>query len=86
MDLEADLREELRSALADADYPVENRMDLLPALPDGPTTRFEAGDGELRFTAMELASTLAGHQQFPYESVEALVDDIIAGLKAEDML
>jgi hypothetical protein len=59
-------------------------MDLVPALPDGPGTRFEAGDFSV--SAMELAASLDGHQNFPYDSVEDLVDDVIAALKAEGML
>jgi hypothetical protein len=35
---------------------------------------------------MELAANLSGHQEFPYESLDELVDDVMAGLKAEGML
>ncbi|MFB6119537.1 MAG: MTH865 family protein [Halobacteriaceae archaeon] len=83
-DVEADLRSQLREAFEGADYPVENQMDLVPALPQGPGTTFEAGD--VRFTAMELASKVSGHQDFPYDDVDSLVDDVITGLKAEGML
>lgn len=78
------LREQLREVLGAAEYPVENQMDLLPVLPDGPSTTFEAGD--VRVTAVELATKLGDYQSFPYESPEALVDDVIAGMKHEDML
>ncbi|WP_232687874.1 MTH865 family protein [Halobacterium zhouii] len=83
-DTEAELREQLMDAFADADYPVENQMGLVPALPNGPATSFEAGDKT--FSAMELATKLSGHAEFPYDDVDSLVDDIIAGLKAEDDL
>lgn len=83
-DPEAELRGQLIEALQDADYPVDDQMDLVPALPDGPNTKFAAGDTS--FTAMEMAARLGSHQEFPYNSVEALVDDIVEGLKAEDML
>jgi len=83
-DVEAELRSQLTAAFEDADYPVETQMDLVPALPQGPGTTFEAGD--VRFTAMELASKISSHQDFPYEDVETLVDDVIAGLRAEEML
>jgi hypothetical protein len=59
-------------------------MDLVPALPNGPGTKFEAGD--VSFTAMEMAAKLGGHQEFPYESAQDLVDDVIEGLKAEGMI
>jgi hypothetical protein len=83
-DTEAELREQLTEAFSGADYPVENQMGLVPALPDGPATTFEAGDKT--FSAMELATKLSGHAEFPYDNVDVLVDDIITGLKAEDDL
>ncbi|QHS17283.1 MTH865 family protein [Halopenitus persicus] len=83
-DVESELRAQFTEAFEGAEFPVENQMDLVPALPDGPGTTFEAGD--VRFTAMELATKLGGEQEFPYESVEEFVDDIIAGLKKKDMI
>ena len=85
-DAEAELREQLTEAFSDADYPVKNQMDLVPVLPNGPGTRFEAGDGEVSFTAMEMAAKLGSHQNFPYDDAETLVDDVMEGLKAEGML
>ena len=85
-DAEAELREQFMEAFGSADFPVKNQMDLVPALPNGPGTRFEAGDGEVSFTAMEMAAKLGSHQEFPYQDPESLVDDIIEGLKAEGML
>ncbi|MGB9962029.1 MTH865 family protein [Halobacterium sp. MBLA0001] len=82
--VESELREELTDAFATADYPVKNQMGLVPALPSGPSTSFEAG-GE-SWTAMELATKLSSRADFPYDSVDALVDDVIAGLKDEDEL
>ncbi|WP_246999783.1 MTH865 family protein [Halosolutus gelatinilyticus] len=81
---EAELREQLVEAFEGADYPVSNQMDLVPALPNGPATSFESGD--LSFTAMELGTTASSHQDFPYEDVDTLVDDVIEGLKAEGEL
>ena len=78
-DIEAELREQLTNAFEGADYPVSNQMDLVPALPNGPGTTFEAGD--VSFTAMELGTKLSGAQEFPYEDVEPLVDDVIEGLE-----
>lgn len=83
-DAEAELREQFTEAFEGAEFPVSNQMDLVPALPNGPGTRFEAGD--VSFTAMELAAKLGDHQEFPYDDVETLVDDVIAGLKTEGML
>ena len=83
-EVEDDLRQQLRAAFEDADYPVANQMDLVPALPDGPMTSFEADD--VSFTAMELATKLGKYQSFPYESVDDLVEDVITGLHEEDMI
>jgi hypothetical protein len=82
--VESELREQFTEAFAGADFPITGQMDLVPALPNGPGTTFTAGDRTL--TAMELASELSGHQEFPYEDVESLVDDAIAGLKEEGVI
>lgn len=81
---ERELRDQLRDAFEDASFPVGDQMELVPVLPDGPTTTFEAGDRS--YTAMELAAAIGDHQEFPYDSVETLVDDVVAAMKAEDML
>ena len=83
-DVDEQLREQLRDAFEGADFPVNNQMDLVPALPNGPGTKFEA-DG-VSFTAMEMAAKLGNHQDFPYDSVDQLVDDVMEGLKAEGMI
>ncbi|NIB98988.1 MTH865 family protein [Halobacterium sp. R2-5] len=80
-DVEAELRQELLDAFSGADYPVKNQMGLVPALPNGPSTTFEAGDKS--FTAMELATKLSSRAEFPYDDPESLVDDVIEGLKDE---
>lgn len=81
---ESELRQQFLEAFEGADYPVNNQMDLVPALPDGPGTRFEAGDFSM--SAMELATKLSGHQSFPYEDVESLVDDVMEALREEGLL
>ncbi|KTG09776.1 hypothetical protein AUR64_09080 [Haloprofundus marisrubri] len=81
---EAELRAQLQEAFEGADYPVKNQMDLVPALPNGPGTRFEAGD--VSFTAMEMAAKLGSHQDFPYDDADSLVNDVMEGLRAEGML
>ena len=83
-DVEAELRAQMLDAFEGADYPVDNQMKLVPALPNGPATKFESGD--VSFTAMELAAKLGSDQEFPYDSAEELVDDIIEGLKKKDLL
>jgi hypothetical protein len=78
-----DLRQQLIDGFEDADYPVSNPMDLVPALPNGPSTTFESGD--VSFTAMEL-NQRGGAGDFPYESVDSLVDDVMDGLEDEGYL
>ncbi len=75
---EAELREQLIDAFEDADYPVSGPMELVPALPDGPSTTFESG--EFSMTAMELNAKTSGGD-FPYEGVEPLVDDLLEELR-----
>ena len=74
-----DLRAQFVDAFEGADYPVNSPMDLVPALPQGPGTRFESGDFSM--TAMELNTKGGGNQDFPYEDVDSLVDDIMDGLE-----
>ncbi|MCL7419209.1 MAG: MTH865 family protein [Halalkalicoccus sp.] len=79
-----EIRSQLHDAFEGADYPVKNQMDLVPALPNGPATKFESNGTS--FTAMEIATRLSGHQEFPYEDVDSLVDDVMVGLEQEDMI
>ena len=75
-----DLRLQFEEAFEGADYPVNSPMDLVPALRSaGTRTTFESGDFEM--TAIELNTKASGAGDFPYESVDDLVDDIMAGLE-----
>lgn len=76
-----DLRRQMIDAFDGADYPISSPMDLVPALPNGPGTRFESGDFSM--TAMELNTKLPG-ADFPYDSSEAFVDHIMDSLEEED--
>jgi len=78
-----DLREQFTEAFEGADYPISSPMDLVPALPNGPGTKFESGDFSM--TAMEL-NTKLGSGNFPYDSVDAFVDDIMDQLDDQDLL
>ena len=75
-----DLRQQFINAFEGAEYPINSPMDLVPALPDGPSTSF--GSGEFSMTAMELNTELSG-AEFPYEDVESFVDDVMDGLENE---
>jgi hypothetical protein len=76
-----DLREQFIEAFEGADYPISSPMDLVPALPNGPSTRFESG--EFSMTAMELNTKLPGGE-FPYDDVESFVDDVMDQLEDQD--
>jgi hypothetical protein len=80
-DARSELRSQLLSAVSKADYPVGGKLDLLPVLPDGPTTTFEVGDDTV--TAMQLATAIGGRADFPYDTPEALVGDILDALEDE---
>jgi hypothetical protein len=80
-----DLRQQFVEAFEGADYPVNSPMDLVPALPNGPATTFESGDFSM--TAMELNSQISGGDtEFPYDSVDELVSELMEGLEDEDLI
>ncbi|MFA9427592.1 MTH865 family protein [Natronorubrum sp. A-ect3] len=78
-----EIREQMIDAFEGADYPISSPMDLVPALPNGPGTKFESGDFSV--TAMELNTKTSGGD-FPYDDPEAFVDDIIEDLKEQGEL
>jgi hypothetical protein len=80
---EAEIRRQLIEVFGAATYPVTDPFELLPVLPDGPATTFEAGD--VTIGAMELGMEYADYQDYPYDHVEALVDDLMTGLRADDV-
>ena len=80
---EAELREQMIDAFEGANYPISSPMDLVPALPNGPGTKFESGDFSM--TAMELNTKLSGGD-FPYETVDDFVDDVIDELNEKDLI
>jgi len=79
-----ELRQQFTEAFEGAEYPVNSPMDLVPALPQGPGTKFESGDFSM--TAMELNTKAGDAQEFPYETVEELVDDVMNGLEEKGLL
>jgi len=77
-----ELREQFTEAFEGADYPISSPMDLVPALPGGPSTKFESGDFSM--TAMELSTKLDG--EFPYDSVDAFVDEVMDSLEEQNLI
>jgi hypothetical protein len=78
MSAREDLEKQLKDVFGKAKYPVKSVFDLLPVLPQGPMTKFNAGGKS--WTAMELSQKLAGRARFPYSDVNTFVSDILAGL------
>ena len=77
------LRAELEAVFTDADFPVEDPMELVPALPDGPATTFEAGD--VSVDVMAFGATYGEYQDYPYETATDLVDDLMTGFREEGL-
>ena len=82
-DTEAELREQFTEVFGTADYPIDGPFDLIPTLPDGPMTTFEAGDVSVSATGLR---KYGSYMDFPYQSVDPLVEDIITGLQEEGEL
>jgi len=78
-----DLRAQFTEAFEGADYPISSPMDLVPALPNGPSTTFESGDFSM--TAMEM-NTKLDNADFPYETVDDFVDDVMSELEEKDLI
>ncbi|MFC6755495.1 MULTISPECIES: MTH865 family protein [Haloarcula] len=81
---EACLREQFATTFGQATFPLRDPFELLPLLPDGPATEFEAGS--VVVPAIDLGMVYGTYQTYPYDSVDALVDDLIHGLKQEGVL
>lgn len=79
MTAEDEFRESLAEMLDDVEFPVQNKMALATHLPNGPATKFDIGDQ--RVSAMELASELSGHADFPYDNLDDLIDDAADALR-----
>lgn len=75
-----ELEAQLKSVFGKAKYPVRSVFDLLPVLPQGPMTKFTAGNKS--WTAMELSQKLGGKARFPYNDVDSFVKDLLDGLAA----
>ena len=75
-----ELRKQMKEAFGEAEYPINSPMDLVPALPNGPGTTFESGDFSM--TAMELNTKLGGGE-FPCDSVDEFVDDVLENLEEQ---
>lgn len=79
---ESELRAQMIDAFDNVEYPLANPMELLPTLPNGAETRFESD--AFSMSVIELNMEL--DSDFPYQSVEELVDHIFEELRANDKI
>ncbi|OAQ52783.1 hypothetical protein HTG_10675 [Natrinema mahii] len=80
-----ELRGQIVEAVEDASYPVTDIMELVPALPRGPSTRFESGD--FSTTPMELSMDIPqGSLNFPYETPEDFADDLLDEMEKAEII
>ncbi|WP_049943095.1 MTH865 family protein [Haloarcula amylolytica] len=77
------VRSQLITAVENTEYPITGPFDLIPALPNGAETRIESGEFEI--TAMELTTELP-EVDFPYDTPEAFVDDVMVEMENEGLL
>ncbi len=78
MSVREELEKQLKEVFGKANFPINSVMDLLPILPQGPMTQFKAGDKS--WSAMDLSQKLASRAKFPYNDVNAFVQDLLDGL------
>lgn len=77
-----EMRQQLRDVFGQAEYPLTDPFELIPVLPNGAATTFEAGD--VTIGAMDLGMGYAEYQEYPYEDVDSLVDDLLRGMKDDN--
>jgi hypothetical protein len=82
--VETSLRRQFTETFERADYPLTDPFSLIPLLPEGADTEFRAGS--VVVPAIDLGLRYSDYQQYPYDSVGSLVEDLITGLKAEKIL
>lgn len=80
---ENEMREQLLEVFRRAEYPVSEPFELIPVLPDGAATTFEAGD--VTIGAMDLGMGYAEYQEYPYADAESLVADLLTGLRDDGL-
>lgn len=83
-DAEREVRDQLAAILVDVPFPVADQLAVAAAVDAPHSRRIHVGDR--RFSAMELAVRLEPYQDFPYESLDDLVDDVVTGLREEELL
>ena len=78
------LQNQFEGAFGQASYPLESPFELIPILPDGPETIFEANG--IQIPAIDLGLVHGRHLNFPYRSEDELVKDTMEALRADGVL
>lgn len=81
--IETEMRQQLIDVFSNAEYPVTEPFELIPVLPEGAETTFEAGDVTLG--AMDIGMGYAEYQDYPYQTADSLVDDLMSGLRDDNI-
>jgi len=79
--VETKLRDQLTTTFEQASYPIADPFRLIPLLPNGGETEFRAGS--VVIPAVDLGLKYKEYQDFPYDSVDPLVEDLIEAMKTE---
>ncbi len=69
----------LEDVFLDAFFPVESPFDLIPLLPDGKDTVFTVG--KVKISAKDIGMKYNDHQEYPYDSSDQLIEDIIKSVQ-----
>ena len=80
--LKEEMREVLKEEFSAVEFPVSNKLVMASNLSSGPGTKFETEN--ISVSAMELATIAGKELDFPYDSVEDLLDDSISILDNKD--
>ena len=81
--VEAEFREQLLDVFGAAEYPIIEPFELIPVLPDGAETTFEVG--EVSLTAIDIGMGYKEYQEYPYDTVDELVTDLMTGLRDDNV-
>ena len=74
-----EFRVQLENVFFETLFPVNDPFELIPLLPDGKDTVFNIGN--VTISAKDIGMKYNDYQEFPYESRDELIDDIIRSVR-----
>lgn len=78
---EREFRSTLEDTFRESVFPVEDPFELIPLLPDGKDTVFSVG--RINIPPKDLGLKYSEYQDYPYDTREKLISDIIERVKKE---